>query len=554
MIPKQLVSTLFLTVLIGLGGFGYAGTFTSSDNTFTLDLPAGWLRVRNADNNSVLTLQKDTASIDIKRIDCTTEACLDEKIRKDLINVKSKKMTVITNTYTGEEIKQIEFSTGEPLFYISFFTSKNDFSAGYFLMNEHAYSVLARNISYAEADLIFSFFSPIRKTETAAVSSQKADEELTIVADTNSPRAYDTVALPEVEILETSVEEENNVNTLIVKDEPAKPQPTATVQLPKWKKVLQKVKQKFTQAHIQTLVSRQMPPYLRQLGHGFDAIVLLIVAWLLLWLVTFFIRLCFRAKESPIQANPNSLYPIRLRRLYGTPALIFRARDNQGNILTSLGSRWHSVFIFAGIFTVVGTLLLLSVVSILEQTALISLSSFVYSTVYSVCSLIIPLGILLFICGAVWGLITLKEIVLYDRTGHKAAFIVQKGFHPLRERYEIYFAKSKNIVYVRRKRFTIRRVWQLCNAEGTPTATFAEKSFLTGLIRHFTGHLWGFLRADYLISGPMESHGTLESTHALFNKMVCNLDKPDAIAARDALAVSLLISMRDRDKWYPWFN
>jgi hypothetical protein len=154
----------------------------------------------------------------------------------------------------------------------------------------------------------------------------------------------------------------------------------------------------------------------------------------------------------------------------------------------------------------------------------------------------------------VWGLVALKEITLFDRNGQKAAFVIQKGLHLFNEQYEIYFAKSKNILYVRRKRFTFRRVWQLCNAEGTPVATFTEKHFLRSAIRSFTGHLWGFLRADYTISGPMDSHGTLENTHALFNGMICNLDKPDAIAARDALAISVLIGMRDRDKWYPWLN
>ena len=73
-------------------------------------------------------------------------------------------MKVVENSYTGEEIKRIEFSTGDPFFYISFFTPKNDFSAGYFLIDSKAYSILAKELTYAETDLVFSFISPVEKS------------------------------------------------------------------------------------------------------------------------------------------------------------------------------------------------------------------------------------------------------------------------------------------------------------------------------------------------------------------------------------------------------
>ena len=83
---------------------------------------------------------------------------------------------------------------------------------------------------------------------------------------------------------------------------------------------------------------------------------------------------------------------------------------------------------------------------------------------------------------------------------------------------------------------------------------FVGKPNLLRAARMLCGHLWGMLRADYDITGAMESRGVIENTHALFFKSICNIDKPEAVQARDLLAISLLISIRDRDKWYPWFN
>ena len=85
-------------------------------------------------------------------------------------------------------------------------------------------------------------------------------------------------------------------------------------------------------------------------------------------------------------------------------------------------------------------------------------------------------------------------------------------------------------------------------------ASLQESNTAKAFFRKLCGHLWGFLRADYFISGQMDSTGTIQNMHAAFDCFTCNLDKPQAINARDLLAVSLLINIRDRDKWYPWFN
>ena len=531
--------TLLLTLLVPNLA---AGVFTSKDAAFTLDAPSGWTQAKNPPAGSVLSLQKGSSRLDIKTVSCTTETCLEEKINNDLLDVKSKKMQVVGNSYTGEEIKRVEFSTGEPFFYISFFTPKNDFSAGYFLINSRAYSVLAKDITYAEADLLFSFISPTQKPGTALEMNLK------------DPRAYDIAALPGVEetVLEAPAVTAPQVSAPAKTTPKASASKTAAKQAPA--KKMAGVKAKLAKLKVKTLLSKNMPPYVRQLGRGFDVLVGLVCLFVLLEGVTLIVRLFVRAKKQLPPANPNSLYPILFQRLYGTPSLIFRAKDNQGNVLISLSARWDSLFLFSGMAIIVLTVLVLAVAGLGQNSGLLPLSAFAYNTLYSACSLAIPLGCVVFFCGVVWSQLVLREITLFDRKGKKAAILLQKGFGLLHERYEIYFARSKDVLVATRKRFALRRQWQILTREGTVLADISEPSALRSLLRKCCGHLWGFLRADYRIAGPMDSLGQIDNAHAAFDRFVCNLDKPQALNARDLLAVSLLINIRDKDKWYPWFN
>ncbi len=526
-------ATLFLALIYPC--FLQAGVFSSKDGAFTLDMPAGWVEVKNPPQDGVLSIQNANARLDVKTVACQTETCIEEKITADLADVKSKKMKVVGNSYTGEEIKRIEFSTGDPFFYISFFTPKTDFSSGYFLIDGKAYSILAKNLTYAQTDLIFSFISPLEKAP--------APEALEM--DLQDPRAYDIAALP-------AVQEE----TLTVPLEAAAPAPTVQTVEPKktFRTYLRSLKNRAAALKINTLLSKRMPPYLQRLGHGFDALIALLVLFFALQGLTLLLRPFIHPRKNTTPTNPNSLYPIRFVRLYGTPSLIFRAKDNQGNVLISLSSRWDSLFLFSGLWVIILTLLVLTATSVGEKSGLLPLSAFAYSTIYSACSLVIPLGAVVFFCGVVWSQLVLREITLFDRKGKKAAIVLQKGFGIFQERYEIYFARSKDVLTVTRKRFSFKRSWRMFNREGNALAQITERSFWRTLLRKVCGHQWGFLRADYVIKGQMDSQGSLESMHTVFNQFVCNLDKPQALNARDLLAVALLINIRDKDKWYPWFN
>ena len=485
----------------------------------------------------------------MKASDCATEACLDQAINRDLAEVKAKQMTVIKNTYTDEEIKRIEFSTGEPFYYIHFYTPKNDFSAGYFLLNGKGYSALAKNITYAEADLIFASISPILAQAKQSIPVSAVQED---IGENDLLPAYDTQAMPDVEV--ESLEETLLPST----DVPAIPQATISSKTSSFlspvKQVLRKLKIRWKQLPLHTLVSPNMPPYSRELGHGYDVLMILLGIFAIGWCFAGLVRFFVRPKRLDIQVNPNSLYPIKLERLYGTPSMIFRAKDNQGNILTALSSRWDSLLMFSGIIVMLAALATMGGTSLCEQLRLLPLSAFAYNTIYSITSLLLPLGFLIFFCAIVWGQVTMNEVLVFDRKGKKAAVLLQKGYSLFEENYQLFFVNSKELLLAQRKRFGLRRKWTLMSKDRIVFATIQERSVKRALVRMLCGHLWGLLRADYNINGCMDSHGVIENTHALFNKSLCNIDKPEAVSARDLLALSLLISIRDRDKWYPWFN
>ena len=524
--------TALLLLLLASAPLAGASVFTSQDGAFTLDMPAGWVQLKNPPQDSVLSIQKGSSRIDIKTVDCSTETCIEQKVTNDLADVKSKKMQVIGNSYTGEEIKRIEFSTGDPFFYISFFTPKNDFGAGYFLIDKKGYSILAKDLTYAETDLVFSFISPVKKETPQPLEM-----------DLDSPRAYDIAALPAVQ--------EEALSMPLAAPAEAQSAPAAAPQAQPTAGTLKKI---ISKLRVRTLLSKNMPPYIRNMGRWFDGLIGLLVLFILLLAGAGCLRLLIRRPHTLPPANPNSLYPIKFKRLYGTPSLIFRAKDNQGNVLTSLSARWDSLFLFCGLALIVLTLLVLAGAGLGENSGLLPLSSFAYSTIYSACSLLIPLGAVIFFCGVVWSQLVLREITLFDRKGKKAAIVLQKGFGLSHERYEIYFARSKDVLVVTRKRFALRRTWRMFTREGNALATLTETSAWKAVLRKICGHLWGFLRADYTIEGQMDSKGVIQNAHAPFDRFICNIDKPQALNARDLLVISLLINIRDKDKWYPWFN
>ncbi|MCQ2410750.1 MAG: hypothetical protein MJ053_04550, partial [Elusimicrobiaceae bacterium] len=485
MMRTSVIKTVLLAGALSAASWGVAASFTSQDNAFTLDMPAGWKTVANPPQDSVLTISKGDSRITVKTSDCRNETCLENKINNDLAEIKRKNMQVVGNAYTGEEIKRIEFSTGEPFFYISFYSPKNDFGAGYFLISGKSYSILARNLTYAETDLIFSFISPrtvVEPTPELIEPTEITIPDVLTVSDVPIVMADEQIQTP---LSQTAVKRHNPLQQVGRKV----------------LAVLKRIKHVAGKLRVNTLISPHMPPYIRQLGHGFDVLIWLAICYVCLFWGTWAVRPFFQKVTDWPPINPNSLYPIRFKRLYGTPSLIFRAKDNQGNVLTALASRWDSLFMFLGLVLLVCTGVLLALTAVSEIGHLLPLSAFVYNTIYAVCSLLIPLGIVVFFCGVIWSQLVLKEINLFDNKGKRAAIILQKGFGLTKERYQIYFARSKEVLTVTRKRYSLRRSWQVFDADKQLLADIRENSAWRAIVRKLFGHLWGFLRADYTIKG-----------------------------------------------------
>ena len=281
---------------------GCAELFTATDGSLTLDMPAGWIAAQNLPARGVLAAQKGEARLDIKTVDCTTERCLDRMINNDVAEVKGKQMTVVKNTYTGEEIKRVELATGEPFYYISFYTPKNDFSAGYFLIDGKGYSVLGKNITYADTDLIFAAISPVIR-QPADVPATPQDD----IGEVDLLHAYDTQAVPEVAV-ETLTED----SVVAATEEVELPAPVMEVKKPNFfEQIKQKAATRWHKTDFRTLVTPAFPPFMRELGHGYDILMGLIVLFFAGWLCAGVVRIFVRSKRVETTANPNALYPDR---------------------------------------------------------------------------------------------------------------------------------------------------------------------------------------------------------------------------------------------------
>lgn len=483
-----------------------AATFTSSDNQFTIDMPPGWTKTDKA--ASVLFLKKASAMMDFKRVeDCSSEACLEEKVATDLAAVKAKKMKIVGNAYTGEDIRRIDFSTGEPFVYINFSSPKTDFSAGYFMFNNKAYSVLTQNMSYAETDLIFSFLSPVEQTASAA-------------------GAYDTYSLPKVESVD------------IISPEVPSAAPAGPGSADLLKKEIKKHKN-FT------FINKNMPSYIRAMGRGFDALAALLGLWLLIFSGALIVRFFVRGGARELRANPASPYPVKFTRLYGTPSVIFKAKDNQGSTFVSFTTRWSALFMCAGLALIILSALFMCALSVLRPGA---------AEVYSLFALVIPMGIFIFLVGGVISLVSLREFTIYNQSGKKAVYIRQKGFSFVKENYTIYYSHSKDTYKLERKKFSLLRKWKLLAIDGEEIAVLTEVSMPKAIFRRIFGHLWGMLRASYKVQGRLESAGGIYNSSAAFNACAVNIDKPQAIDALEMMATAFVINIRDMDKFYPWIN
>ena len=113
---KVLVS-IFLFCLLSQGV--WALVFTAKDDAFTIDLPSSWEKVESQDYLSL----KNTSGATMRFVmisDCFDRKCLDKIIDKEIKDLTKRNFQIIKNEYTGDIIRETEFSTGDPLLSFDF--------------------------------------------------------------------------------------------------------------------------------------------------------------------------------------------------------------------------------------------------------------------------------------------------------------------------------------------------------------------------------------------------------------------------------------------------
>jgi hypothetical protein len=267
----------------------------------------------------------------------------------------------------------------------------------------------------------------------------------------------------------------------------------------------------------------------------------------------FLYKMLAKDKTLPQAANPRSGYPIKGVRLYGSPDLFLRLRDNQGNIFVATCGRWGGILQGFGIIGAAVFLFLRAAFIALNAHLAFKLHAAVVNTVISVCGLFALVCVLIAAAGFLLDLIFQRKIFIYDRSGQIAYKILQKGLPLFKEEYLVADAKSAVQFKVSRKRFTLLRAWSVARAGGQ-IAQIKETGKTKALLRMAFGHLCGLLRADYAIAGRMDCRGDIISGNKLFTYFQTQIDKPEAIDSNTLLVTAALIYLRDRDKWHPWCN
>jgi len=490
-LPKCALALIFAALIPCSAG---AVVFSSSDNSFTIDLPSSWQK--NDSSDSVLSLKRDDVTMKIVRIKgCGDNDCLAKEVNKELESVKAQKFNILENTYTGDIVKRTEFSTGDPLYSFNFSAASVDFTSAYFLADGKAYNVGIKGLPYVEADLVLSFISPAAKETDESAGAFRSDD--TQVSDIKGGN------------FDLEVGDDKN--------------------------------------------SSGAPSHAKRHHHKINFPFVIVCAYILVLLGTLSAKFFMRKKEEEENSNPRSYYPVNGSRLYGSPDLFLKLYDNQGNNYVATSGRWGNIFIGSGallfILFTVGKILLSS----LKNHGFFKIHMILTNTLFSLSSLCTVFGALIFMAGCLINLLFAYKFFIYDKNGYTLYKCIQKGFHFLREDYVVFDVKSAVVFRLKRDRFQLLRNWVIYNSQGT-IAVIRETGKRRAIFRMLFGHLFGFLRSAYVIEGRLDSKGTLVSKPCITSSFKAELDKPQAIDARITLISSAIIFMRDRDKWHPWVN
>lgn len=493
-----------------------AALFTAPDKSFTIDLLAGW-KV-SSKKGAVLFAQHGKSNLTIISVSkCSKLNCIEEALKKDIAAVKAKKYKIIVNTYTGETVKRTEFSTSDPLLSFNYTGGGTDYTLGYFLADLKAYKVEIKGVSDKEAEFMLSFISPAPHSVGFSGAGGAAEMSDLQIGDIS----IDEQPIVEEDIFDRVEDEDSSVSSVIRQDSKPKQENKVKVNL-------------------------------KSPGKA-GWLIIIVLVYFLIVLCLFAVRTFFPAGQVRTQANPRSPYPVRGTRFYGSPDLFFRFYDNQGANYIATASRWGSIFTGIGFLASVVFFMLKMLIIFVITSGYVKLHPVVINTLLSLCSLFSVFGLLLFAAGLLTSFIFVSKFYFYSDKGSMVFRCVQQGFSFRKEEYAV--ADNENAVLFRigRERFRLTRHWTIYKGEEI-IAVIEEESLYKALLRKCFGHLCGFLRSDYSIRGRMDSKGSIKYDKNIFVSICCDMDKPEAVDSKILMIACAVISMRDRDKWYPWVN
>ena len=482
----------------------WALVFTAKDKAFTIDLPSAWSKVESPQDYLFLKNKSGATMRFVSIEDCFERPCLNQIVEKEIAALTKRKFKIIKNDYTGDVVRETEFSTGDPLLSFDFTKQEKLFTAGYFLSGGKAYNVGVRNISPTEAAYLLSFISPQPR--------EQAIEDV--------PNSLQENQSSKIEPVEQSdlLEAENTKN---IQEKP------------------------------KIQAQKKQNPKLNLPQKTLKIILLVLSCYFLLWGSAFFFKTFFPSKLPQKPSNPNSPYPLQGKRLYGSPDLFLRLHDNLGNHYIATSTRWAGLFVISGLFISLLFSLARLVFAILALKA--KAPSLFINTLYSLSYLFSACGLVVFVAGIVLNLVFPYKFLFYDSQGNLLYKCVQKGFSFLYEQYFVANKEGQVFCKFTRRNFSLLRTWHIFDAD-KQIAQIKEQGFFKSILRRLFGHLFGCLRTNYIIQAQVNSFGEIKSASSPAMQFNLSLDKPQALPEEIMLVFSGVLFMRDRDKSFPWIN
>ena len=465
---------------------------------------------------------------------------LEKKANKDLKELKAKGYVILENSYTEEVINKTEFSTGEIFMFFNFTGNIKDYSVGYFMLNGIPYSIFSQGISHAESEVIFSFISPVTKrvvpnSKTAkkaySINYNFGEVETTEITKIDKNQNPIIVEVPK-EIAEENVEVSDQRTFNVDKITPS---------------VLTEAKQKFT--------TTNLPGYLKNLQNFIPILAIIIVCYIAVTFLALMTKMFIGDKPNFTTPDETAQYPLKMLRLYGTPEIIYKLKNNQGSIFIALHSRWGYLLSFAGIIFLAITFLVMLFAKIFESSMLFQNYPLIASSVFGLGKIIAPFGLFLFLIGFVVKIFVDRDIYVYDSDGN-LVYIVSKAKFSLFEKRFVAYDKNENILfYFRRNKFLALRSWKISDDGNNPVMHIKETNIFKSLARKLLGHLFGLLRASYTIETEKGKKGSIKPASSMFHKF--DVDMPENIKGlypQEVMLIALAVNVFDTDKFHPSCN